>query len=93
MASVNESGFLTDATGSRRFLPVNAQHIDISAAQGLDIDQVWAEAHALFRQGYRYWFNAAEIELYGNPVGESKTGNNRLPRSSARSNSRLSPVI
>ena len=63
MASVNESGFLTDATGSRRFLPVNAQHIDIDAAQALDIDQVWAEAHALFRQGYRYWFNAAETEL------------------------------
>ena len=63
MASVNESGFLTDATGSRRFLPVHAQHIDINAAQALDIDQVWAEAHALFRQGYRYWFNAAETEL------------------------------
>ena len=63
MASVNESGFLTDATGSRRFLPVHAQHIDINAARGLDIDQVWAEVHTLFRQGYRYWFNAAEIEL------------------------------
>ena len=60
MASVNESGFLTDATGSRRFLPVNAHRIDISAAQGINIDQVWAEAHALFRQGYRYWFDAAE---------------------------------
>ena len=63
MASVNESGFLTDATGSRRFLPVYAQHIDIDAAQGLNIDQVWSEAHTLFQQGFRYWFNAAETEV------------------------------
>lgn len=62
MASVNESGFLTDATGSRRFLPVHAQQIDINAAKSAEIDQVWAEAHMLFRQGYRYWFNAEEIE-------------------------------
>lgn len=62
MASVNESGFLTDATGSRRFLPVLAQHIAITTAQSLDIDQVWAEAHTLFQQGYRYWFDAAETE-------------------------------
>lgn len=62
MASVNEAGFLTDATGSRRFLPVHAHQIDIDAAQGLDMDRVWAEAHALFRQGYRYWFDAAETE-------------------------------
>ena len=63
MASVNESGFLTDATGSRRFLPIYAQHIDIDAAQGLNIDQVWSEAHTLFQQGFRYWFNAAETEV------------------------------
>ncbi|GAA4000947.1 hypothetical protein GCM10022408_10140 [Hymenobacter fastidiosus] len=62
MASVNEGGFLTDATGSRRFLPVHAQQIDIGAAQGISMDHVWAEAYALFRQGYRYWFDAAETE-------------------------------
>lgn len=62
MASVNESGFLTDATGSRRFLPIHALQIDINAAKSVEIDQVWAEAHMLFRQGYRYWFNAEEIE-------------------------------
>lgn len=62
MASVNEEGFLTDATGSRRFLPVRATGIHIAAAQTIKMDSVWAEACTLYQQGYRYWFSAIEIE-------------------------------
>jgi predicted P-loop ATPase len=60
MGSVNGNDFLTDPTGSRRFLPFETHSIDIQTAQGLDINQVWAEAYQLFRQGYVYWFTADE---------------------------------
>ncbi|QHW01528.1 hypothetical protein GJR95_31685 [Spirosoma endbachense] len=60
VASVNGNDFLTDPTGSRRFLPFEAYTIDIQAALALDIDQAWAEAYQLFREGYIYWFTAEE---------------------------------
>ena len=66
MASVNGNDFLTDSTGSRRFLPFEIVSINIEAAQTLDMDNVWSEATCLYQQGYRYWFNDTEIEeLHG----------------------------
>jgi predicted P-loop ATPase len=46
----NESGFLADPTGNRRFLVVGLTAIDW-AYQQLDIDQIWAEAVARLRAG------------------------------------------
>jgi predicted P-loop ATPase len=62
MASVNSPDFLTDPTGSRRFLPIAVTRIDIAAAKQLNLDAVWAEAHALFREGFEYWFTSEETE-------------------------------
>ncbi len=62
MASVNGNDFLTDPTGSRRFLPFEVLSIDIEAAKQIDIDKVYSEATTLYFQGTRYWFNDAEIE-------------------------------
>jgi predicted P-loop ATPase len=67
VGSVNGNDFLSDPTGSRRFLPFEAQQIDIEAAQRVDINQVWAEAYALYQQDYKYWFTASETaELFEN---------------------------
>lgn len=62
MASVNGNDFLTDPTGSRRFLPFEVVSIDIDAAKAINMDEVYSEAVSLFEQGFRYWFNDAEIE-------------------------------
>ena len=62
MASVNENDFLTDPTGSRRFLPFEVLSIDIDRAIWVDMDQVYAEARTLLSNGFRYWFDEAEIE-------------------------------
>ena len=66
-ASVNASEFLTDPTGSRRFLPFAVSEIDINRAQKIDINKAWAEAYNLYRQpDYVYWFTAQEIaEKFG----------------------------
>lgn len=62
MASVNGNEFLTDPTGSRRFMPFEVMDIFIDEAQKLDLNNVWAQAYKLFNDKVRYWFNDAEIE-------------------------------
>ena len=65
VASVNGNDFLTDPTGSRRFLPFEVLSIDIERAKSISMDSVYAEAKALLSAGFRYWFDDDEIaELY-----------------------------
>uniref|UniRef100_A0AB33J7T3 Virulence-associated protein E-like domain-containing protein n=1 Tax=Prevotella sp. GTC17260 TaxID=3236796 RepID=A0AB33J7T3_9BACT len=65
VASVNGNDFLTDPTGSRRFLPFEVLSIDINRAKGISMDSVYAEAKALLNAGFRYWFDDDEtVELY-----------------------------
>ena len=65
VASVNGNDFLTDSTGSRRFLPFEVLSIDINKAKAISMDAVYTEAKALLNAGFRYWFDDDEIaELY-----------------------------
>ena len=65
VASVNGNDFLTDPTGSRRFMPFEVLSIDIERAKVISMDSVYAEAKALLNAGFRYWFDDEEIaELY-----------------------------
>ena len=65
VASVNGNDFLTDPTGSRRFLPFEVLSIDIERVKAISMDNVYAEAKALLKSGFRYWFDDDEIaELY-----------------------------
>ena len=65
VASVNGNDFLTDPTGSRRFLPFEVLSIDIERAKAISMDKVYTEAKALLRSGFRYWFDDDETaELY-----------------------------
>ena len=65
VASVNGNDFLTDPTGSRRFLPFEVLAIDIERAKEISMDAVYTEAKALLNAGFRYWFNDEEItKLY-----------------------------
>ncbi|KGF42878.1 MULTISPECIES: VapE domain-containing protein [Prevotellaceae] len=65
VASVNGNDFLTDPTGSRRFLPIEVLSIDINKAKAISMDTVYTEAKALLKSGFRYWFDDDEIaELY-----------------------------
>ncbi|MDD4759588.1 MAG: VapE family protein [Bacteroidaceae bacterium] len=61
MASVNGNDFLTDPTGSRRFLPFEVENIDIETAKRIDMDKVFSETVWFWKKGYRYWFDEAEI--------------------------------
>ena len=62
MASVNGNDFLTDPTGSRRFLPFEVLEIDIESALNINMDSVFSEVMYLYKNKYRYWFIDEEIE-------------------------------
>lgn len=62
MASVNSIDFLTDPSGSRRFVPFEVEAIDIKAAKSINMDNVYSEIMFLYTQRFRYWFNDEEVE-------------------------------
>ena len=59
-ASVNKSQFLSDQTGSRRFLCFEAKEIDNDMP--IDMDLVYSQALHLLKSGYQFWFDKAEID-------------------------------
>jgi predicted P-loop ATPase len=59
--SVNSREFLTDMSGSRRFLCFEVSNIRYH--NELSMDRVYAQALALYRSGFQFWFNAEEIEI------------------------------
>lgn len=63
MASVNGNDFLSDPTGSRRFLPFEVENILIEKATAIDINAMWSQAKHYFKTGFQYWFNSAEVEV------------------------------
>lgn len=54
IGTTNESEYLTDPTGTARFLPVRVTGIEIEIIMR-ERDQLWAEAAALHRTGFRFW--------------------------------------
>ncbi|MEI6750268.1 MAG: VapE domain-containing protein [Bacteroidota bacterium] len=59
MGSVNTSQFLNDTTGSRRFLCFEVSSIRYD--HNVDVANVYAQALALVKQGFRFYFNKDEI--------------------------------
>lgn len=57
VGGTNEDRFLTDPTGSRRFLAIEAESIQHVELRDLNIDGVWAEAKALYDRGERGYLN------------------------------------
>jgi predicted P-loop ATPase len=62
-ATVNpdDSGYLTDNTGNRRYWPVPVEKIDIEGIRDKR-DQLWAEAVHRYRAGERWWLEGDENE-------------------------------
>lgn len=54
VGTTNRDDWQRDETGARRFLPVIAKRADIAAIRK-DRDQIWAQAVAMFRGGFKWW--------------------------------------
>ena len=64
-----ESGYLTDATGNRRYwpVPVTSANIDLIETRR---DQIWAEAYQAFEAGDPWWLSDEEESLAAIQVAE-----------------------
>jgi virulence-associated protein E/bifunctional DNA primase/polymerase-like protein/primase-like protein len=58
----NSGGFLGDPTGNRRFRVCTVTRIDWAYEAAIDINQLWAQAMQLYRDGERWELTAAENE-------------------------------
>lgn len=58
----NESGFLVDRTGNRRFLACTITEIDWTYSVAIDINQVWAEALHIYRTDDSWLLGDDEVE-------------------------------
>ena len=58
----NNAQFLSDTTGTRRWLPFEVDSIESPLTTPFDYDGIYAQAYALYQQGFQYWFDKPEIE-------------------------------
>ena len=58
--TVNQTAYLRDETGGRRFWPVSCGFIDIEGLMR-DRDQLWTEARRRFEAGELWWMHTQEL--------------------------------
>ena len=59
----NNTQFLNDLTGNRRWLPFEVDYIDNPRTNPIDYEAVFAEAYALYQQAdFHHWLNYNEME-------------------------------
>ena len=58
----NNVQFLSDTTGTRRWLPFEVESIESPLTAPFNHDAIYAQAYALYREGFQYWFDRDEIE-------------------------------
>ena len=61
-ATGNNITFLNDPTGSRRWLSFEVQSIQNPHKTKLPYREIYAQGLALYRSGFRYWFQGKEID-------------------------------
>ena len=57
----NNPRFLTDPTGNRRWLVVEVEDIDNPWQHPFHYEGIYSQAYALWKSGFRYWFDQDEI--------------------------------
>lgn len=63
VGSTNDDEFLTDTTGSVRWLCFEVIGIDWAYSKEIDINQVWAQAYALLKTGFDYQLTRDDIKV------------------------------
>ena len=58
----NSTQFLTDPTGNRRWLPFEVESIVSPRDHPFHYEGIYAQALALFKSGFQYWFTKEEIQ-------------------------------
>jgi len=61
IGSTNEDDFLTDRTGSVRWLCFEIEYIDFDYVK-IDVDLLWSQAYALYKSGFDFHLTADEVK-------------------------------
>jgi len=61
-ATGNNEQFLTDETGNRRWLPFKVESIDNPWTAQIPHDKIYAQAYALYKGDFKYWFDDSEVQ-------------------------------
>jgi putative DNA primase/helicase len=69
--STNESQYLADPSGSRRFWPLRCRTIDLVALK-CDRDQLWAEARVAYEGGEPWYLDTPELRALAAAVQEER---------------------
>lgn len=69
-ATVNDTQFLNDPTGARRFWPLEVTRCN--AFHNIDMQQYWAQMLHLFQQGEQWNLSPEEVKLHGVIVEEHR---------------------
>jgi len=62
IGSTNKTEFLTDETGSVRWLCFEIENIDWEYSTKVDVNLVWSQAYSLYKSGYDYELSVEEIK-------------------------------
>ena len=74
VATGNNRRFLTDLTGNRRWLPFFVTDIDSPYTHAIPHDRLYAQAYALYREGFRYWFSFIDTAFLPDTMKEKYKG-------------------
>ena len=58
----NNTQFLSDPTGNRRWLPFEVESIVSPRDRPFHYDGIYSQALALYRSGFQYWFSKEEVQ-------------------------------
>ncbi len=61
--SIDREEFLDDIEGTRRWLVVPVENIDVSLLTDELINGVYSQAYSLFKEGFKYYFDRDEIKI------------------------------
>lgn len=59
--TTNDTEYLRDETGSRRFLTIPCDEINYN--HDVDLDQLWGQVYNMFLEGYTYYFTPEENDI------------------------------
>ena len=57
----NNVQFLSDTTGTRRWLPFEVENIMSPRDNPFNYEGIYSQAYALYQEGFQYWFSPQEI--------------------------------
>ena len=74
----NNVQFLSDVTGTRRWLPFEIESIESPLTVPFDYDGIYAQAYTLYKEGFQYWFEKAEIQRLAHHNEQFETEHSEL---------------